>query len=70
LADTPDVSAAAATAAHPVMFPEIEFEHVYTDHLTNGRSIAPRFDNAATAIPDTGPNKTAAKRIGMIEIDA
>jgi hypothetical protein len=70
LADAPDATLAAPTAAQPVMFPEIEFEHVYTVHLTNGRSIAPRFESAATAMPETGPNKTAAKRIGIIEMDA
>jgi hypothetical protein len=67
---SPDASPTAATAAHPVMFPEIEFEHVYTAHRTNGRSMAPRLERAATAIPEIGPNRTAANRIGMIEMDA
>ncbi len=43
---------------------------MYTAHFMYGAQKAPRFDVAATIIPASGPNSTAAKRIGINEIDA
>src|SRR5689334_7693151 len=57
-------------AARPAAAPTIERLLVYASHLRcGGCNISPTSDAAPTTIAASGPNNTAAKRIGKTAID-